>query len=170
MRVVTVISGAGVQHIALKTLDIITAITYLRARGVDFLRVPETYYEALRARLATVRAHVLFLLCCPCERVGNSDACFWTNLMSTLCSDFCRIGLFRAILFAETAHMFLYGMRLSQSPIAVKEDLTKLQELNILVDFDDRGYLLQLFTKPLMDRPTVFIEIIQREGNSVRVL
>lgn len=50
----------------------------------------------------------------------------------------------------------------------VKEDVSKLEELNILVDFDDRGYLLQLFTKPLMDRPTVFIEIIQREGNSVR--
>jgi 4-hydroxyphenylpyruvate dioxygenase len=53
-----------------------------------------------------------------------------------------------------------------QSSVSVKEDLTKLQELNILVDFDDTGYLLQLFTKPLMDRPTVFIEIIQREGNS----
>lgn len=52
----------------------------------------------------------------------------------------------------------------------MKEDVGKLQELNILVDFDDRGYLLQLFTKPLMDRPTVFIEIIQREGNSVTLL
>jgi len=98
-------SGSGVQHIALKTTDIITSITYLRARGVDFLRVPDTYYESLRARLAV-------------------------------------------------------------SPVAVKEDLDKLQALNILVDFDERGYLLQLFTKPLMDRPTVFIEIIQREGNS----
>lgn len=57
-----------------------------------------------------------------------------------------------------------------QSPVSVKEDVGKLQELNILVDFDDRGYLLQLFTKPLMDRPTVFIEIIQREGNSVTLL
>ena len=53
-----------------------------------------------------------------------------------------------------------------QSPVKVKEDVSKLQELNILVDFDDKGYLLQLFTKPLMDRPTVFIEIIQREGNN----
>lgn len=97
--------GSGVQHIALKTPDIITAITLLRARGVDFLRVPDTYYTALRERLGT-------------------------------------------------------------SPITVREDLTRLQELNILVDFDDTGYLLQLFTKPLMDRPTVFIEIIQREGNT----
>ncbi len=55
----------------------------------------------------------------------------------------------------------------AQSPIVVKEDLDRLQELNILVDFDDTGYLLQLFTRPLMDRPTVFIEIIQREGNTV---
>jgi 4-hydroxyphenylpyruvate dioxygenase len=53
-----------------------------------------------------------------------------------------------------------------QSDIKVKEDLAQIQALNILVDFDERGYLLQLFTKPLMDRPTVFLEIIQREGNS----
>ena len=50
--------------------------------------------------------------------------------------------------------------------MTVREDIARLQELSILVDFDDTGYLLQLFTKPLMDRPTVFIEIIQREGNS----
>lgn len=98
--------GSGVQHIALKTPDIITAITHLRSRGVDFLRVPDTYYDALRARLST------------------------------------------------------------EGSVKVKEDIGKLQELNILVDFDDTGYLLQLFTKPLMDRPTVFIEIIQREGNT----
>lgn len=49
------LAGSGVQHIALKTPDIITAISLLRARGVDFLRVPDTYYTALRERLATVR-------------------------------------------------------------------------------------------------------------------
>lgn len=97
--------GSGVQHIALNTRDIINAITQLRARGVEFLSVPATYYESLRARLA----HVDF---------------------------------------------------------TVKEDLDVLQGLNILVDFDDRGYLLQLFTAPLQDRPTVFLEIIQREGCS----
>ena len=47
--------------------------------------------------------------------------------------------------------------------------MKRIKELNILVDFDDRGYLLQLFTQPLMDRPTVFIEIIQRAGNSVHI-
>ncbi len=52
---VCVRAGPGVQHLALKTADIISAITHLRARGVDFLRVPDTYYMALRERLATVR-------------------------------------------------------------------------------------------------------------------
>jgi 4-hydroxyphenylpyruvate dioxygenase len=98
-------SGPGVQHLALNTRDIVSAITHLRARGVDFLRVPDSYYDSLRARLAA-------------------------------------------------------------SSITVAEDLDVLKSLNILVDFDDKGYLLQLFTKPLMDRPTVFLEIIQREGNS----
>lgn len=95
--------GAGVQHIALNTRDIISAITNLRARGVDFLRVPDSYYDSLRARLAS-------------------------------------------------------------SSIKVAEDISTLQKLNILVDFDDKGYLLQLFTAPLQDRPTVFLEVIQREG------
>jgi 4-hydroxyphenylpyruvate dioxygenase len=97
--------GRGVQHIALNTRDIISAITHLRARGVKFLTVPGSYYDSLRERLA-------------------------------------------------------------RSDVVVKEDLATLQELNILVDFDEHGYLLQLFTLPLMDRPTVFLEIIQREGNS----
>lgn len=57
--------------------------------------------------------------------------------------------------------------RLSQSPTQVQEDLDRVEELNILVDFDDQGYLLQLFTKPLEDRPTLFIEIIQRRNHNV---
>ena len=125
--------GPGVQHIALNTDDIINAITQLRARGIEFLSVPDSYYVLLRERLA-------------------------------------------------------------KAGITVKEDMARLQELNILVDFDDKGcvagecccdrdypthrlrlwwlprvshrYLLQLFTKPLMDRPTVFIEVIQRAGNT----
>lgn len=96
--------GKGVQHIALNTRDIIHAIKTLKSRGVEFLKVPDTYYEALYERL---------------ERAG----------------------------------------------IKVKEDMQTIRDLSILVDFDDNGYLLQLFTKPLMDRPTVFLEIIQREGN-----
>jgi 4-hydroxyphenylpyruvate dioxygenase len=98
-------AGSGVQHIALRTDNILHAITYLRARGVEFLRVPDSYYESLRARLTAAKMHVA-------------------------------------------------------------EDLAEVQKLNILVDFDDRGYLLQLFTAPLQDRPTVFIEIIQRAGCS----
>lgn len=95
--------GAGVQHIALLTPDILNAITQLRARGVQFLRVPDTYYDSLRARLAT-------------------------------------------------------------SSIKIKEDIDAIQRLNILVDYDDKGYLLQLFTANTLDRPTVFLEILQREG------
>jgi 4-hydroxyphenylpyruvate dioxygenase len=95
--------GAGVQHIALRTNDIIAAVSNLRARGVEFISVPDTYYSTMRARL-------------------KSDKRNWQ----------------------------------------LQEDFDTVQKLNILIDFDEGGYLLQLFTKPLMDRPTVFIEIIQR--------
>ncbi len=91
--------GAGVQHIAIATNDIIHTISELRARGVEFLTVPQTYYEDLL------------------DRVGKID-----------------------------------------------EELKPLRDLNILVDRDEEGYLLQIFTKPLVDRPTLFFEIIQRKG------
>ncbi|MFN9583331.1 MAG: 4-hydroxyphenylpyruvate dioxygenase [Bacteroidota bacterium] len=91
--------GEGVQHIAIATKDIISTIRNLKARGVEFLQVPKSYYDDLL------------------ERVGPID-----------------------------------------------EDLAPLRELGILVDRDDQGYLLQLFTKPVEDRPTLFFEIIQRKG------
>lgn len=91
--------GEGVQHVALATSDIVKTVLDLRSRGVEFLRVPNTYYDDLL------------------ERVGHID-----------------------------------------------EDLEPLKELGILVDRDNEGYLLQLFTRPLQDRPTVFFEIIQRKG------
>ena len=91
--------GAGVQHLALATDDIISTVTELKQRGVEFLRVPTTYYDTLL------------------DRVGHID-----------------------------------------------EDLAPLKELGILVDRDDEGYLLQIFSKPVQDRPTVFYEIIQRKG------
>lgn len=93
--------GAGVQHIALNTSNIIESIVNLRARGMEFLSAPDTYYDALREKLKTAK-------------------------------------------------------------IKVKEDLDRLQELRILVDFDDNGYLLQIFSKPVQDRPTLFLEVIQR--------
>ncbi|KXH42308.1 4-hydroxyphenylpyruvate dioxygenase [Colletotrichum simmondsii] len=96
-------SGAGVQHIALLTQDIITTVSAMRARGVEFINVPSTYYDTMRHRLKTEKRN-------------------WE----------------------------------------LKEDLATIEALNILIDYDEQGYLLQLFTKPLMDRPTVFIEIIQR--------
>src|SRR5688572_3872381 len=91
--------GPGVQHVAIATDDIISTVTEMRSRGVDFLRVPSTYYDSVL------------------DRVGRID-----------------------------------------------EDIAKLRELGILVDRDDEGYLLQIFTKPVQDRPTVFYEIIQRKG------
>lgn len=91
--------GAGVQHIAIATDDIVHTVGELRARGVEFLQVPESYYEDLL------------------DRVGKID-----------------------------------------------EDLQPLKNLNILVDRDEEGYLLQIFTKPVEDRPTLFYEIIQRKG------
>jgi 4-hydroxyphenylpyruvate dioxygenase len=96
-------NGAGVQHIALRTPDIISAVSNLRARGVEFISVPETYYISMKKRIA-------------------------------------------------------------QTGLKLNESFETIQKLNILIDFDEGGYLLQLFTKPLMDRPTVFIEIIQRNN------
>ncbi len=91
--------GPGVQHIAVATDDIITTVRGLMERGVEFLRVPDTYYDVLL------------------DRVGEID-----------------------------------------------EDVAPLRELGILVDRDDEGYLLQIFTKPIEPRPTLFFEIIQRKG------
>ncbi|VDM58208.1 unnamed protein product [Angiostrongylus costaricensis] len=96
--------GAGVQHIALNTNNIISAIEALRARGVEFLTIPNSYYDNLRTRL-------------------------------------------------------------KQSATKVKEDMDHLQKLHIMVDFDENGYLLQIFSKPCSDRPTLFIEIIQRHNH-----
>lgn len=97
--------GPGVQHIALRTDDILHAIKQLRARGVNFLKVPKTYYTNL-----------------------------WEKLKS--------------------------------SPTKVKEDVALIEELSILVDYDEKGYLLQIFTQPCQDRPTVFLEIIQRNNHN----
>ncbi|MEL7222346.1 MAG: 4-hydroxyphenylpyruvate dioxygenase, partial [Bacteroidota bacterium] len=91
--------GAGIQHLAVATNDIIETVTQLRERGIEFLRVPGTYYDELL------------------DRVGE-----------------------------------------------IEEDLAPLRELGILVDRDDEGYLLQIFTKPIQPRPTMFFEIIQRKG------
>ena len=92
-------NGEGVQHVAIATNNIIETVKDLQSRGVDFLKVPASYY-----------ADVL-------DRVGKID-----------------------------------------------EDLQPLSELGILIDKDEEGYLLQIFSKPLQDRPTLFFEIIQRKG------
>ncbi|XP_039261804.2 4-hydroxyphenylpyruvate dioxygenase-like [Styela clava] len=97
--------GAGVQHIAMNTPDVITAVRNMKARGVEFLSVPDTYYKKLRQSLINAK-------------------------------------------------------------ITVEEDLDIIQELRILVDFDENGYLLQLFSKPVQDRPTLFMEVIQRHNHS----
>jgi 4-hydroxyphenylpyruvate dioxygenase len=92
--------GPGVQHIAMASGDIIETVSALRRQGVEFLRVPSTYYDDLLAR------------------VGKID-----------------------------------------------EPIEELKELGILVDRDDEGYMLQIFTRPVEDRPTLFYEIIQRKGS-----
>ncbi|VAV82986.1 4-hydroxyphenylpyruvate dioxygenase [hydrothermal vent metagenome] len=92
-------NGAGVQHIAVATNDIVATVSAMRDRGVEFLYVPENYYDDLL------------------ERVGDID-----------------------------------------------EDVEVLKKHGVLIDRDDEGYLLQLFTKPVVDRPTMFFEIIQRKG------
>ncbi|XP_059163200.1 4-hydroxyphenylpyruvate dioxygenase-like [Physella acuta] len=96
--------GAGVQHIAMRSNNIIESITNLRARGQQFLEIPATYYKTLR------------------ENLKNAQ-------------------------------------------IKVTEDLDELQKLHILIDFDENGYLLQIFTKNMQDRPTLFLEVIQRHNH-----
>ncbi|MEI9956558.1 MAG: VOC family protein [Ferruginibacter sp.] len=95
-------NGEGVQHVAIATADIVTTVTDLQNRGVEFLSIPESYY-------ATVL-----------DRVGKID-----------------------------------------------EDLAPLQKLGILIDRDDEGYLLQIFSKPLEDRPTVFFESYNARAQKV---
>ncbi len=96
--------GSGVQHIAVATNDIITTVTEMRKRGIEFLSTPpEEYYKAVPGRLE------------------------------------------------EHSH-------------ELKEDIKKLMSLGIMIDADEEGYLLQIFTKPIEDRPTLFFEVIQRMG------
>lgn len=92
--------GPGVQHIAIQTKDILSTVSKLRQNGVEFLEVPDTYYDVLPSRIGEIR-----------------------------------------------------------------EDMEAIRRLRILVDRDEEGYLLQLFTKPVQDRPTLFYEIIQRAGS-----
>jgi 4-hydroxyphenylpyruvate dioxygenase len=94
--------GPGVQHIAMNTADIVTTVRELKARGIEFLRVPDVYYDLLP------------------ERVKDLN---------------------------------------------IKQDLDEIARLGILVDYDDEGYLLQIFSRPLQDRPTLFIEVIERHGS-----
>src|SRR3569832_1022496 len=91
--------GPGAPHVAMRTDDIIHTVSRLQARGLEFLKVPHSYYEALPGRVGTI-----------------------------------------------------------------DEDIAELEELGILVDRDDEGYLLQIFSKPVTDRPTLFYEIIHRKG------
>ena len=97
-------AGAGIQHIALNCNNLIETIEALRERGVEFLAVPDTYYDNLRKCIPSMTVHI-------------------------------------------------------------KEDIDMIQKLKILVDYDDKGYLLQLFTKPVEDRPTLFFEFIQRNNH-----
>jgi 4-hydroxyphenylpyruvate dioxygenase len=92
--------GPGVQHIALQVNDVLTSVERLQSNGVQFLRVPDSYYDSLG------------------ERIGDLD-----------------------------------------------EPMDEIKRLGILVDKDEEGYLMQVFTRPVEDRPTVFYEIIQRKGS-----
>ncbi|MGH3926572.1 MAG: VOC family protein, partial [Pseudonocardiaceae bacterium] len=92
----------GVQHLALATRDIIATVRALRANGIRFMRVPDTYYDDVAARLD------------------------WS---------------------------------------AIDADIETLAAQHVLVDTDDEGYLLQIFTEPVQDRPTVFFEVIERHGS-----
>ncbi|XP_053211234.1 4-hydroxyphenylpyruvate dioxygenase-like [Panonychus citri] len=98
-------NGSGIQHIALRTDNIVSTVSGLRERGIQFLDIPSGYYEKLRERL-------------------------------------------------------------DSSKVTIKEPIEVLEKLQILCDFNENGYILQLFTKPLFDRPTTYLEIIQRNNHS----
>ncbi len=100
--------GSGVQHVALRTANILKSVDALRRNGVQFLTIPDAYYKNLAARLR----------------------------------------------LSSVAHPQLVS------------DLNEIQRLGILVDFDEDGYLLQIFTQPVSDRPTLFFEIIQRHNHN----
>jgi len=94
-------NGSGVQHVALNVSNIVSVVTNLKKRGMQFLDIPKQYYIDLRKKL-------------------------------------------------------------ENSPVDIREDIDTLEKLKILVDYDDKGYLLQIFTKNVEDRPTLFFEFIQR--------
>lgn len=97
--------GPGVQHIALRTNDIIQTVTNMKARGLEFIsKIPDSYYTLLKKNL-------------------------------------------------------------EKSKTKITEDIDTLQKLKILVDFDENGYLLQIFSRPVEDRPTLFLEVIQRHNH-----
>ena len=75
----------------------------------------------------------------------------------------------RGVKFLQVPKTYYTAIRqkLSVAPITVKEDLDIIEKLNILIDYDDKGYLLQIFTKPVEDRPTLFYEVIQRNNHQV---
>jgi 4-hydroxyphenylpyruvate dioxygenase len=79
----------------------------------------------------------------------------------------CQALIDRGVEFLPILDVYYENLekRLSKAPITVKEDMATIKKMKILVDFDDEGYLLQIFTKPIEDRPTVFYEIIQRVNN-----
>ncbi len=99
-------AAAGIQHVAIKVPDILTAVSEMKKHGVEFIDVPESYYQNIKKRLQITK-HPKF-----------------------------------------------------------EESLEKIKTLGILIDYDENGYLLQLFTKPLFDRPTFFFEIIQRHNHN----
>lgn len=166
--------GPGVQHIALNTSDIIESVSLLRlhrnfisasslhfplnlhvkaccrscfffllcsqivnlrARGMEFLSAPDTYYDTLRQKLETAKIKVK----------EDLDRLQVRRLVTSVC------------LRSLTASLLVY----------LNINLFVFKELKILVDFDDKGYLLQIFTKPVQDRPTLFLEVIQRNNHFV---
>lgn len=96
--------GAGVQHVAFNTSDIIGAVKNLKDRGAEFLTIPATYYTRLKEKL-------------------------------------------------------------KDSNLNIQESIDELEKLHILIDYDEKGYLLQIFTKPVEDRPTLFFEVIERHNH-----
>lgn len=130
-------------------------ITNLKQRGMQFMDVPSSYYQMLREKLKTAKIKVKENI----DRLAVS----WSHLRG---KRFARAWTGSSVCFA--------GIRVMQrDPLAPLRaclsclPVSFLQELKILVDFDEKGYLLQIFTKPIQDRPTLFLEVIQRHNHQV---
>lgn len=205
--------GAGVQHIALLTHDIVKTVDSLKTRGVEFINVPATYYQDIRKQLFdngllseakdttqdnktnVIRSHNGFIDTVPSSKLIDKDNLImidtlndrqkdtdnpenrenngnFSNLVTTKNRDVdanTKVNYHSNQCCTKQSESFASTDK-SKTPgcycYKIQESIKEIENLNLLIDFDENGYLLQIFTKPLTNRPTIFLEIIQRMNHN----